>query len=395
MVGCQWPIVQSFQVTVLSMLKLVASSCCIVLTGVFVHIIWRKKRNRNKLNQLESGFPGLVGNTPLIRLESLSKATGCTILVKAEFMNPGGSSKDRIAKGIVQAAEEQGALDPHGTIVEGTSGSTGISLSLMARAKGYNCVVFMPNDQALEKSRLLEVFGTKVVTVKPAGIVNANHYVNQAKRFAAETPGAFFTDQFENISNFETHYQTTGPEIWKQTYGEIDAFVMSAGTGGTIAGVSRYLKDQNPNVQIFLADPPGSSLYNKVRNNVCYASEQAEKKIRRHRYDTITEGVGLDRLTQNFLLASIDDAFRCSDKEALEMSRYLLRNEGLFVGSSSALNCVGAVRAARKLGPGHVIVTVLCDTGQRHVSKFWNDQVVLKDWNLAVEASDLEFLAST
>ena len=338
-----------------------------VVTGILVAAVtryvftaWKRKKTRERLAQLESGFPALVGHTKLIRLESLSAATGCTILAKAEFMNPGGSSKDRIAKGIVLHAKGTGQLPVGGTIVEGTSGSTGISLSLMARATGYNCVVFMPDDQANEKKLVLEKFGTRVELVKPASIVNSQHYVNQAKSFAESSAGdGYFTDQFENMANFQTHYGTTGPEIWKQTSGEVDAFVMSAGTGGTIAGVSRYLKEQNPKVQVFLVDPPGSSLYNKVRMNVCYASEQAEQRVKRHRYDTITEGIGLDRLTQNFLAASIDQAYRCTDKQAVEMSRYLLRNEGLFVGSSSALNCVGAVRAARQLGPGHVIVTMV------------------------------------
>ncbi|KAJ8530498.1 hypothetical protein ON010_g14414 [Phytophthora cinnamomi] len=206
---------------------------------------------------------------------------------KAEFLNPGGSSKDRVAKGIVEDAERRGLLKEGGTIVEGTSGSTGISLSLMARARGYRCIIVMPDDQAKEKSQLLEQFGAEVVLVKPASIVNAKHYVNEAKRLARNTEGGYFTDQFENTANFDSHYATTGPEIWRQTNGTVDAFVMAAGwfvkcTGGTIAGTSAYLKEQNPDVQVFLADPPGSSLYNKVRSNVCYAPQQAETKVRRH-----------------------------------------------------------------------------------------------------------------
>ncbi|KAJ0409744.1 hypothetical protein ATCC90586_001057 [Pythium insidiosum] len=347
---------------------------------------------RRKAPQYPSGFAGLVGNTPIVELTSLSEATGCRILAKAEFMNPGGSSKDRVAKGLVEDAERRGLLREGGTIVEGTSGSTGISLSLMARAKQYNCIIVMPDDQAKEKSMLLEKFGAHVELVKPASIVNAKHYVNEARRRAAAIDGGFFANQFENTANFEIHYSTTGPEIWRQTNGTVDAFVMSSGTGGTIAGVSTYLKEQNANVQVFLADPPGSSLYNKVRSNVCYAPQQAEARIRRHRYDTIAEGVGIDRLTENFLLAAIDDAFVVTDDETVEMSRFLLRNEGIFVGSSSALNCVAAVRAARKLGPGHTIVTVLCDSGQRHLTKFWDDEHVRQHWQLEAKATHLEFL---
>ncbi|TYZ60670.1 hypothetical protein PybrP1_000320 [[Pythium] brassicae (nom. inval.)] len=328
------------------------------------------------------GFTGLVGDTPLLELTSLSRATGCTILAKAEFLNPGGSSKDRVAKGIVEDAERRGLLRAGGTIVEGTSGSTGISLSLVARARGYSCIIVMPDDQAKEKGQLLEQFGAQVEFVKPASIVNTKHYVNEAKRRANAIEGGFFANQFENTANFETHYSTTGPEIWRQTGGDIDAFVMSSGTGGTIAGVSTYLKEQNPSVQVFLADPPGSSLYNK----------QAEAKVRRHRYDTIAEGVGIDRLTENFLCAKIDDAFLVPDAETVEMSRFLLREEGLFVGSSSALNCVAAVRAARKLGPGHTVVTVLCDSGQRHLTKFWSDEHLRGQWELSANATHLEFL---
>ncbi|ETO78126.1 hypothetical protein F444_06786 [Phytophthora nicotianae P1976] len=347
---------------------------------------------KSKKEKYLAGFPGLVGNTPLIELTNLSKATGCMILAKAEFLNPGGSSKDRVAKGIVEDAERRGLLKEGGTIIEGTSGSTGISLSLMARARGYRCIIVMPDDQAKEKSQLLEQFGAEVVLVKPASIVNAKHYVNEAKRLARNTEGGYFTDQFENTANFDSHYTTTGPEIWRQTDGTVDAFVMAAGTGGTIAGTSAYLKEKNPDVQVFLADPPGSSLYNKVRSNVCYAPQQAETKVRRHRYDTIAEGVGIDRLTENFMLAKIDDAFKVTDQEIVEMSRFLLREEGIFVGSSSGLNCVAAVRAARKLGPGHTIVTVLCDSGQRHLTKFWNEQHIREDWQLEPTATHLEFL---
>ncbi|CAI5745533.1 unnamed protein product [Peronospora destructor] len=349
-------------------------------------------RTQFKKDKYLAGFPGLVGNTPLVELTSLSKVTGCRILAKAEFLNPGGSSKDRVAKRIVEDAESREVLKAGGTIVEGTSGSTGISLSLMARARGYKCLIVMPDDQAKEKSQLLAKLGAEVVLVKPASIANAKHYVNEAKRLARSIKGGYFADQFENTANFDSHYTTTGPEIWRQTSGTVDAFVMAAGTGGTIAGTSAYLKEQNPDVQVFLADPPGSSLYNKVRSNICYASQQAETKVRRHRYDTIAEGVGNDRLTQNFILAKIDDAFKVTDQEMVEMSRFLLREEGIFVGSSGGLNCVAAVRTARKLGPGRTIVTILCDSGQRHLTKFWNEDHIREDWQLEPKAMHLEFL---
>ncbi|OQS05790.1 cysteine synthase [Thraustotheca clavata] len=357
-----------------------------------------KLLHQDKLKQryelICDGHAGLIGNTPLIKLHSLSKATGCEIYAKAEFLNPGGSSKDRVAKGIVEDAEERGLLKPGGTIVEGTSGSTGISLALIARAKGYNCLIVMPDDQAKEKSDLLQQFGAVVEFVKPASIVNANHYVNQARQRANEIQGGYFADQFENEANCNVHYKTTGREIWEQTNGKIDAFVMSAGTGGTIAGVSLYLKHKNPNVQVVLADPPGSSLYNKVRYNVCYAAQQSERTVKRHRYDTIAEGIGIDRLTANFLKAKIDDAYAVTDQEAVDMSRYLLHNEGIFVGSSSSMNCVAAVHLARKLGPGHTIVTILCDSGQRHLTKFWNNEHLKKNWDLepSVEMDSLSFL---
>ena len=281
--------------------------------------------------------------------------------MKAEYENPGGTSKDRVARQIVEDAEDAGLLGPGGVIVEGSSGSTGISLALMAACRGYGCVVFMPDDQAQEKSDLLATLGATVRRVQPVSIVHPKHYVNQARATAAATPGGFFADQFENESNHAAHAATTGPEIWAQTGGRIHAFVMGAGTGGTIAGVSRYLKACDPGVKVILVDPPGSSLYHKVKHGVCFAEQQAEAKLRRHRrvsawlaavaavmspdlsvvcacsmcervcvcvllpsrvrYDTIIEGVGLDRLTANFSAALIDDAVRCTDEEAVAMSR--------------------------------------------------------------------------
>jgi len=334
-----------------------------------------------------SGFAGLVGDTPLIELKSLSQATGCRILAKAEFLNPGGCQKDRAALQIITAAESDGLLKPGGTIVEGTSGSTGISLSLAAAERGYRVHIVMPDDQAAEKVTLLRRFGAMVELVRPASITSPEHYVNVARRRAAElnaqpgSSGAIFADQFENLANFQAHYIGTGPEIWTQCDHHLDAFVMSAGTGGTIAGVGRFLKEVSPNVCVCLADVPGSSLYNKVAHGVLFAAEQTERSIRRHRTDTIAEGIGIDRLTANFGRGlpthnggypCVDAAVRVSDQETLEMGQHLLSHEGIFVGSSAAVNCVGAVKMARKLGPGHTIVTVLCDNGLRHLTKFYN-----------------------
>ncbi|CAG8473460.1 8717_t:CDS:2 [Cetraspora pellucida] len=326
--------------------------------------------NYTGTENIVDGVLGLIGNTPLMRIKSLSEATGCEILAKVEFLNPGGSLKDRAALNIINKAEEQGLISPNSgcTIFEGTSGSTGISIAIISRAKGYNAWIIMPDDQAEEKYQLLEKLGAKVEKVMPASIVDKQQFVNLAKSRAkqfgkqravqqdtvdkefeiidiqnsVDTSGktGFFADQFENLSNSEAHYCGTGPEIFKQTNGKIDAFVAGAGTGGTISGISRYLKPLIPSLK-------GTR--------------------RRHQVDTIIEGVGLNRMTENFNSACglIDDAIRVSDEEAVAMARFLVREEGLFVGSSSAINCVGCVRVARQLGPGNRIVTILCDSGQR------------------------------
>lgn len=340
----------------------VALMVACVVAGVCLQRLVRRRGSDTRAHA------GLVGNTPLLELPSLSRQTGCRILAKLEFLNAGGSIKDRVAWRAVLDAERTGALRPGGTIVEGTSGSTGISLALVARARGYACELVVPDDMSPDKRRLLEALGARVHVVKPASIVNEEHYVNVARERARALSGAVFIDQFECAANMRAHYESTAPEIWAQAKGRVDAFVMSAGTGGTLAGVSRFLKQHNPRTRVVLADPHGSSLYNRVRHGVAYASEQAERTVRRHRYDTLVEGVGADRLTANFACALIDDAVRVSDDDAVAMAHRLLREEGLFVGSSSALNCVAAVRTAEALGPGHVVVTILCDGGQRYVT---------------------------
>ncbi|KAF9388117.1 hypothetical protein CPB97_001568 [Podila verticillata] len=353
------------------------------------------------------GVAGLIGNTPMMRIKSLSDATGCEILAKAEFLNPGGSTKDRVALSMINTAERDHILTPGNgsTIFEGTVGSTGISLAMMAKARGYNAWIVMPDDVALEKSQLLEKLGAHVEKVRPVSIVDKNQFVNLAKRRAQEfgknseagsssskdegsNKTGFFADQFENLANFEAHFTTTGPEIYKQTKGNVDAIVMGAGTGGTLAGVAKYLKALLPDLRTYLVDPQGSGLFNKVKYNIMYSPTEKEGKRKRHQVDTVVEGVGINRLTRNFSMSEgfIDDAIRVTDQEAVDMARYLVHQEGLFIGSSSAVNCVGAVRIARELGPGHTIVTLLCDSGHRHLTKFWNDEYLA---NQGLEVKDV------
>ncbi|KAK9845802.1 hypothetical protein WJX81_002786 [Elliptochloris bilobata] len=330
------------------------------------------------------GVEGLIGNTPLVRIRSLSELTGCEILGKAEFLNPGGSIKDRIALAIVREALEQGGLRRSGLITEGSAGSTGISLAMVAAAHGCRCAVALPDDAASEKAALLEALGARVLRQRPVSIAHPQHFVNVARRETnahgangkvggSGGGGAVFADQFENLGNYRAHL-ATGAEIWAQTGGRLDAFVSGAGTGGTIAGVSRYLKARDPRIQVVLIDPPGSSLFNAVMRGVAFAREEAEGTRLRHPCDTITEGIGINRLTANFLQAQVDSAFQGTDREAVEMAAHLLRRDGLFLGSSAAMNCIGAVKVARKLGPGHTIVTVLCDGGHRHLSRFHSSE---------------------
>lgn len=368
-------------------LLVVVSAVAASATTAAILLMFSQRRSKskrtleNKGGNRESGYAALIGNTPLIELTSLSRATECRVLAKVEYLNPGGTSKDRVALRMIQEAEKAGLLHPGSTVIEGTSGSTGIALASLCRARGYRCLIVMPDDQAAEKAHLLKQFGAEVEIVKPASIANPNHYCNRARARAEELGDeAVYMDQFETMANFRAHYEGTGPEMWEQVmagYGaRPDAFVMSAGTGGTLAGVSRAWKEREEKVQVFLVDPPGSSLYHKVKHGVCYSTAQRERGVRRHRYDSLAEGIGLDRLTANFRKARIDEAFHVPDQEAVDMAHFLLQAEGMFVGSSTAMNLVGCVRAARVLGPGHTVVTVLCDSGQRHLTRFWNRRVV-------------------
>ncbi|KAF2234520.1 PALP-domain-containing protein [Viridothelium virens] len=336
-------------------------------------------------SSIKEGIEGCIGNTPLVRIKSLSEETGCEILAKAEFLNGAGNSpKDRAASSIISMAEEQGLLRPNSgdVIYEGTVGSTGISLAAIARARGYNAHICMPSDQSTEKSSLLLHLGATVDRVPPASIIDPNHFVNRARTLAAAhttsptQPGrGFFADQFETAANWRAHFEGTGPEILAQAGGQLDAFVAGAGTGGTISGVARCLKGRlgRGGVRIVLADPQGSGLWNKIKYGVMFDVKEREGTRRRHQVDSIVEGIGLNRMTENFEAGRtlIDDAVRVTDEQAMAMAQWLVEKDGIFAGSSSAVNCVAATKVALELGPGHRIVTLLCDPGTRHLSKFW------------------------
>jgi cysteine synthase len=310
-------------------------------------------------------FVDAVGRTPLIRLRRVSEATRCAIYGKAEFMNPGGSVKDRAARAIVLDAERRGLLKPGGTVVEGTAGNTGIGLAHVCHARGYRCVIVMPDNQSPEKYALIEALGAEVRRVKTVPYSDPNHYQKVAGRVAGELPDAIWANQFDNIANRRAHLETTGPEIWEQTGGAIDAFVSASGTGGTLAGVSEYLKARSPRVRTVLADPPGSALYEYVRNGVVKITGTG----------SITEGIGIGRVTANMQDAPIDTAVHVEDIETVQYVYRLLREEGLFVGSTSGINVAAAVRVAQEMGPGHMIVTVLCDSGSKYLSRLYN-----RDW---------------
>lgn len=313
---------------------------------------------------IAGGFVGSVGNTPLIKLRGVSEETGCEILGKAEFMNPGGSVKDRAARAIITAAEQRGELPPGGTVVEGTAGNTGIGLAHVCNARGYRCVIVMPDNQSPEKYTLLETLGAEVHKVPTVPYSNPNQYQKVAQRLAASLPNAIWANQFDNTVNRQAHVETTGPEIWAQTGGHIDAFVAAAGTGGTLAGVAEYLKSQRSSVRCVLADPPGSSLYEFVQNGALKATGSG----------SITEGIGIGRVTANFKDAPLDDALHIEDPESVRFVYRLLYEEGLFLGSTSGINVAAAVRVARGLGPGHTVVTILCDGGAKYQSRLFNRQ---------------------
>jgi len=325
---------------------------------------------------MRDGFVGSVGHTPLIKLRRVSEETGCEVLGKAEFMNPGGSVKDRAARAIVLAAERSGELAPGGTVVEGTAGNTGIGLAHVCNARGYRCIIVMPDNQSPEKYRLLETLGAEVHKVPTVPYSNPNQYQKVSQRLAASLSNAIWANQFDNTANRQAHIETTGPEIWEQTSGRVDAFVASSGTGGTFAGVSEYLKSRRRAVRCVLADPPGSSLYEYVRNGALKATGSG----------SITEGIGIGRITANLKDAPIDDAVHIEDPETVRFVYRLLREEGLFLGSTSGINVAAAVRVARELGPGHTVVTVLCDGGAKYQSRLFNAEW-LQSKGFAAEAA--------
>jgi len=428
---------------------LLASSITLSLTSILCYKIYLKRHFHKMKNKIHQNYESLIGNTPLLYLKKLSSLVGGgkKIYVKLESSNPGGTGKDRAALFMLQNAEEKGYLPPPqsqgnieytsieskilksqqasldendmllssifsaiqrsstgGIIVEGTSGSTGISLSTLAAQRGHSIIIVMPDDQSKEKQTILKCLGAVLHVVPTASISNPNHYVNIAQKiariinddFGSYGVKASFMNQFENEANFLAHYTTTGPEIWQQTNGNIHAFCMSSGTGGTISGVGKYLKERsklrNSDCNVCLIDPPGSSLYNKVKYNVAFASEQSERGLLRHRYDTIAEGIGLDRVTHNFSLGVeygvFNDAVRVTDQEAVDFAHWLLKEEGLFVGSSSAMNVIGAVRVAMEMDVNSSVVTVICDGGQRHLTRFWNRDFVL-GWGLQWPEDDI------
>jgi cysteine synthase A len=307
------------------------------------------------------GVDGQVGNTPLIRLRRLSDLTGCEILGKAEFMNPGGSVKDRAAYGIITDAEQQGLLKPGATIIEGTAGNTGIGLALIGHARGYKTVIIIPDNQSPEKISLLRTLGAEVTAVPEKPYRDPANYNHIARRLAEER-GWFWANQFDNTANRQAHYRSTGPEIWQQTKGQVNAFVAAVGTGGTLAGTTTYLKEQNPNVAAVCADPYGAAMWSWFTNGNTDTNDG----------DSFAEGIGQGRVTKNIEGMTVDKAYRIDDQTALTIVYQLLREEGLFLGLSSGINAAGAVRFAKEAGPGQTIVTILCDSGHKYQSTLYN-----------------------
>jgi len=308
-----------------------------------------------------------IGNTPLIKLKRASEATGCTILGKAEFMNPGQSVKDRAGKWMILEAEKRGELKPGGLVVEATAGNTGIGLAVVANARGYRTLILIPETQSQEKKDVLRLYGAQLIEVPALPYSNPNNYQHVGKRLAAqlrktEPNGVLFADQWNNLDNAKAHYDSTGPEIWRQTDGKVDGFICSVGSGGTLAGVSRYLKEKNNDIVIGCADPHGAGMYEWFKHGEAKATPGG----------SITEGIGLGRVTSIIETAKVDDAFLIPDEEAVPLIFELLEHEGLCLGGSTGINVAGAIRLAKQLGPGHTIVTVLCDSGNRYQSKLFN-----------------------
>ncbi|MBT4934795.1 MAG: cysteine synthase A [Rhodospirillaceae bacterium] len=326
---------------------------------------------------IREGFIGAIGNTPLIRLKGPSEATGCEILGKAEYANPGGSVKDRAALYIVRDAEQRGLLKPGGVIVEGTAGNTGIGLAMVANALGYRTVIVIPDTQSQEKKDMLRLCGADLREVPAAPYREPGNYVHVSERLAqelneSEINGAIWANQFDNVANRQAHVETTGPEIWQQTAGKVDGFICAVGTGGTLAGTAATLRGLNNNIKIGLADPMGAALFNYYANGELKAEGSS-----------ITEGIGQGRITKNIEDLKVNMPYQIGDEELLLASFDLLKNEGLCLGGSSGINVAGAIRMAKEMGPGHTIVTMLCDSGARYMSKMFNP-VFLESKNLPV-----------
>jgi cysteine synthase len=327
-----------------------------------------------------SGLSAAIGNTPHIVLPKLSAAIGRTIVGKAEFLNPGGSVKDRAAKGIIDDAEARGVLAPGGTIVEGTAGNTGIALALLGNERGYRVIIFIPDDQSPEKYELLRTFGADVRVVPAVPFTNDANYYHLARGAAEGIPGALWADQFNNTANRDAHYASTGPEIWNAFGKDLTAFVAACGTGGTLAGTGAYLKEREAAIRVVLCDPLGSGLFAYVKRGVLEANG-----------DSNAEGIGIKRITDNFKDAPVDDALQVDDRTMVEMAYWLLREEGLFVGGSAALNVAGAARYAKALPEGSTVVTILCDGGGRYASRLWNREWLAEN-DCTPEATGLNFL---
>ncbi len=323
------------------------------------------------------GFIGAIGNTPLVRLCGPSEETGCNILGKAEYANPGGSVKDRAALFMVRDAEQSGLLRPGGVIVEGTAGNTGIGIAMVANALGYHSVIVIPDTQSQEKKDMLRLCGAELKEVPAAPYRDEGNYVHVSERLAkklnkSEPNGAIWANQFDNIANKQAHVETTGPEIWQQTNGKVDGFICAVGTGGTLAGTASTLRSLNKDIKIGLADPMGAGLFNYYVNGELKAEGSS-----------ITEGIGQGRITKNLEGLEIDMPYQIKDAELLDVTFSLLKNEGFCLGSSSGINVAGAIRMAREMGPGHTIVTILCDSGTRYMSKLYNPKF-LKNLGLPV-----------
>jgi cysteine synthase A len=326
---------------------------------------------------IKKDFVDTIGNTPLIKLNKASEITGCEIYGKAEFLNPGSSIKDRAAKGIILDAIAKKNLLPGGTIVEGTAGNTGIGLGLVGNSLGYKTLIVMPETQSQEKKDALKLIGCELKLVPALPYSNPGNYIRQSEKIAenlrkTSQNGVLWANQFDNIANQMSHYNSTGPEIWKQTSGKIDGFTCAVGTGGTLSGTGLFLKEKNKNIKIALTDPYGSGLYNYYENGEMKAEG-----------NSITEGIGQGRITKNLENCPVDLSFRTDDNQALNIIFDLLKEEGLFLGGSSGINVAGAIKLAKELGPGKTIVTILCDSGQRYQSKIWNPSF-LKSKDLVV-----------